>query len=146
MSSLLLINSAHTLFALNNRLPFLYTKPQNDAVLVVRAASTSAQGKRTRRKKKQPNDDDSSSSSSASAAEKGLRFTFMEELMDRARNHDANGVTDVIYDMIAAGLNPGPRSFHGLIVAHVFNGDTEAAVPFFWFSTFWFLISKENKD
>ncbi|POO02954.1 SAP domain containing protein [Trema orientale] len=123
MSSTLFL-STHT-FTRLNCLPFLSTKPQNDAVLVVRAsaATSSAPEKRTRRRKKQPKDDDSSS-----AAEKALRFTFMEELMGRARNRDANGVTDVIYDMIAAGLRPGPRSFHGLIVAHAFNGDTEAAM------------------
>ncbi|PON45988.1 SAP domain containing protein [Parasponia andersonii] len=126
MSSTLFL-STHTYTARLNCLPFLSTKPQNDAVLVVRAsaATSSAPKKRTRRRKKQPKDDDSSSSS---AAEKALRFTFMEELMGRARNRDANGVTDVIYDMIAAGLRPGPRSFHGLIVAHAFNGDTEATM------------------
>ncbi|XP_021898145.1 LOW QUALITY PROTEIN: uncharacterized protein LOC110814870 [Carica papaya] len=63
-----------------------------------------------------------------SALEKGLRFTFMEELMDRARNRDSIGVSDVIYDMIAAGLSPGPRAFHGLVVAHVLNGDEEGAM------------------
>lgn len=63
-----------------------------------------------------------------SAAEKGLRFSFMEELMERARNRDAVGVSDVIYDMVAAGLSPGPRSFHGLIVAHSLNGNLEGAV------------------
>lgn len=48
--------------------------------------------------------------------------------MDRARNRDPLGVSDVIYDMLAAGLNPGPRSFHGLVVSHALNGDTEGAV------------------
>lgn len=48
--------------------------------------------------------------------------------MDRARNHDSAGVYEVMYDMIAAGLNPGPRSFHGLVVSHVLNGDEQAAV------------------
>lgn len=89
--------------------------------VVVRAA-VSAPEKRTRRKR-QPKDDDS-------ALENGLRFTFMEELMDRARNRDSDGVSEVIYDMIAAGLSPGPRSFHGLIVSHVLDGDEEAAVFF----------------
>ncbi|XP_038879291.1 uncharacterized protein LOC120071230 [Benincasa hispida] len=64
----------------------------------------------------------------STALEKSLRFTFMEELMDRARNHDPLGVSDVIYDMVAAGLSPGPRSFHGLVVSHVLNGDTEGAM------------------
>ncbi|KAE8702445.1 Gibberellin-regulated protein [Hibiscus syriacus] len=49
----------------------------------------------------------------------------MEELMQRARSRDTFGVSDVIYDMIAAGLTPGPRSFHGLVVAHVLNVDVE---------------------
>lgn len=48
--------------------------------------------------------------------------------MDRARNRDPLGVSDVIYDMLAAGLNPGPRSFHGLVVSHALNGDTEGAM------------------
>lgn len=48
--------------------------------------------------------------------------------MDRARSRDAAGVADVIYDMVAAGLSPGPRSFHGLIVSHTLNGDVEGAV------------------
>ncbi|KAI4350129.1 hypothetical protein L6164_010641 [Bauhinia variegata] len=87
--------------------------------VVIRAAVSTPE-KRTRRKR-QPKDDDS-------AVENGLRFTFMEELMDRARNRDSAGVSEVIYDMIAAGLSPGPRSFHGLIVSHVLNGDEEAAM------------------
>ncbi|PPD93318.1 hypothetical protein GOBAR_DD09751 [Gossypium barbadense] len=52
----------------------------------------------------------------------------MEELMQKARSRDTVGVSDVIYDMIAAGLTPGPRSFHGLVVAHVLNGDVEGAL------------------
>lgn len=63
-----------------------------------------------------------------SSAEKLLRLVFMEELMERARNGNVSGVSDVIYDMIAAGLTPGPRSFHGLIVSHVLNRDEEGAV------------------
>ncbi|EXB93125.1 Pentatricopeptide repeat-containing protein [Morus notabilis] len=117
MSTLLL--STHAFTSRLTNLPFL-SKPQNHAVLVVRAA-TLAPEKRTRRKRRQTKDDDS-------AAEKGLRFTFMEELMERARNRDAAGVSDVIYDMVAAGLTPGPRSFHGLIVAHALSGDAEAAM------------------
>ncbi|QCE07484.1 uncharacterized protein LOC114191017 isoform X1 [Vigna unguiculata] len=87
--------------------------------VTVRAA-VSAPEKRGR-KKKQPKDDQSS-------VENGLRFSFMEELMDRARNRDSNGVSEVIYDMIAAGLSPGPRSFHGLVVSHALNGHEEAAM------------------
>lgn len=48
--------------------------------------------------------------------------------MSKARNRDAIGVSDVIYDMIVAGLTPGPRSYHGLVVAHVLNADEEGAV------------------
>ncbi|KAM1052214.1 hypothetical protein ACFX19_034247 [Malus domestica] len=106
-------------------------KCPNDAVsLVVRASAVSAPEKRVRRKRRQTkgDDDSSSPSPSSSAAEKNLRFAFMEELMVRARNRDANGVSDVIYDMVAAGLSPGPRSFHGLIVAHALNGDAEGAM------------------
>ncbi|KAG2408406.1 uncharacterized protein HKW66_Vig0032280 [Vigna angularis] len=70
------------------------------------------------KKKKQPKDD-------PSTVENELRFSFMEELMDRARNHDSNGVLEVIYDMIVASLSPDPRSFHGLIVSHALNGHEE---------------------
>lgn len=48
--------------------------------------------------------------------------------MERARAGDVAGVSEVIYDMIAAGLNPGPRSFHGLIVSQTLSGDDEGAV------------------
>ncbi|PQQ14901.1 uncharacterized protein Pyn_39599 [Prunus yedoensis var. nudiflora] len=123
MSTLLLpsINSFPTF-------PCKFKCPNDTVSVVVRASAVSAPEKRTRRKRRQTKGDDDSSSPSSSAAEKSLRFTFMEELMGRARNRDANGVSDVIYDMVAAGLTPGPRSFHGLIVAHALNGDTEAAM------------------
>lgn len=48
--------------------------------------------------------------------------------MSRARIRDAAGVADVIYDMVAAGISPGPRSFHGLVVSHTLNGDVEGAM------------------
>jgi hypothetical protein len=64
----------------------------------------------------------------AGAVEKGLRLAFLEQLAQRARAADAAGVADTIYDMVAAGLSPGPRSFHGLVVAHVLAGDAEGAV------------------
>lgn len=48
--------------------------------------------------------------------------------MGRVRNRDVAGVSDVLYDMIAAGISPGPRSFHGLVVSHVLNGDERGAV------------------
>ncbi|XP_015882069.1 uncharacterized protein LOC107417923 [Ziziphus jujuba] len=120
MGSLLL--STHTFTSRLHSLPFPSPSLHNDnAVLVVRAAAAVSAPSRTRRKRRQPPKVDDS-------PEKGLRFTFMEELMSRARNCDAVGVSDVIYDMIAAGLSPGPRSFHGLIVAHALNGDSEAAM------------------
>ncbi|CAA7403291.1 unnamed protein product [Spirodela intermedia] len=93
--------------------------------------------RKTRRKKQTKEDNPSSSysssstypsSSQVSVLEKSLRFTFMEELMERARAGDAAGVSEVIYDMIAAGLNPGPRSFHGLIVSQTLSGDDEGAM------------------
>ncbi|ONI05067.1 hypothetical protein PRUPE_6G354700 [Prunus persica] len=123
MSTLLLpsINSFPTF-------PCKFKCPNDTVSVVVRSSAVSAPEKRTRRKRRQTKGDNDSSSPSSSAAEKSLRFTFMEELMGRARNRDANGVSDVIYDMVAAGLTPGPRSFHGLIVAHALNGDTEAAM------------------
>ncbi|CAL5208361.1 unnamed protein product [Lathyrus oleraceus] len=85
----------------------------------VRAAVTSPE-KRTR-KKKQPKDDDNS-------LETSLRFSFMEELMNQARNRNSTGVSQVMYDMIAAGLSLGPRSFHGLVVSYALNGDEQAAM------------------
>lgn len=87
----------------------------------VRAALSSPE-KRTR-KKKQVKDDDT-------LLENSLRFSFMEELMNRSRNRDSTGVSQVMYDMIAAGLSPGPRSFHGLVVSYALNGNEQAAVMF----------------
>ncbi|XP_027184987.1 uncharacterized protein LOC113783132 isoform X2 [Coffea eugenioides] len=103
------------------------------------SASVSSSPKRTRRKRQQQQrrqqyigEDENGSSgalvSMASSAEKVLRLVFMDELMERARNADVSGVSDVIYDMIAAGLSPGPRSFHGLIVSNVLNRDEEGAM------------------
>ncbi|XP_058770620.1 uncharacterized protein LOC131644206 [Vicia villosa] len=86
----------------------------------VRAAAVTSSEKRSR-KKKQPKDDDTS-------LETSLRFSFMEELMNQARNRDSTGVSQVMYDMIAAGLSPGPRSFHGLVVSYALNGDEQAAM------------------
>ncbi|KAF9606602.1 hypothetical protein IFM89_026923 [Coptis chinensis] len=118
-------------------LKFTYTHPAlffttslsrfNNNGVVVSAVST-PEKKKTRKKKQPKETDPSSSSSSPSTQEKGLRFTFMEELMLKARNRDVTGVSDVIYDMVAAGLSPGPRSFHGLIVSHTLNGDTDGAL------------------
>ncbi|XP_073129818.1 uncharacterized protein [Henckelia pumila] len=102
------------------------------------SASVSTNQRKARRKKHQQNDlkssEDNGYSGNAdvnftpSSAEKLLRLVFMEELMERARNADVSGVSDVIYDMIAAGLTPGPRSFHGLVVSHVLKRDEEGAM------------------
>ncbi|GKV07163.1 hypothetical protein SLEP1_g18964 [Rubroshorea leprosula] len=113
--------------------PLPYARPlSRPPKAVVRAAISSPRRKQSpRRKKRQPqtNDDGALSSNGAvSALEKSLRFTFMEELMEKARSRDAVGVSYVIYDMVAAGLTPGPRSFHGLVVAHALNGDVEGAM------------------
>ncbi|KAK2402579.1 pentatricopeptide repeat-containing protein, mitochondrial [Trifolium repens] len=101
-----------------NYIPFKLNR-LNPRTVPVRAAVTSPE-KRSR-KKKQPKDDDTS-------LENGLRFSFMEELMHRAKNRDSTGVSQVMYDMIAAGLSPGPRSFHGLVVSYALNGDEQAAM------------------
>ncbi|XP_042517838.1 uncharacterized protein LOC122091774 [Macadamia integrifolia] len=97
---------------------------------VVTVSAVAAPKKKTRKKKSSKSDDPSSSSYSLSisTSEKGLRFVFMEELMERARSRDVAGVSEVIYDMIAAGLSPGPRSFHGLLVSHTLAGDAEGAM------------------
>ncbi|KAL5990264.1 hypothetical protein ACLOJK_011161 [Asimina triloba] len=100
-------------------------------VVVVNAISKP--GRRSRKKRQSKDEDDFSSPSSSLEAsitnmEKGLRFTFMEELMERARARDVAAVTDVVYDMIAAGLSPGPRSYHGLIVSQTLSDDVEGAV------------------
>ncbi|CAN1271344.1 Pentatricopeptide repeat-containing protein At1g12620 [Linum perenne] len=98
------------------------------------AAAPPSTKRKPKRKKKQQQGSGNVSSSSfrgytiTTATERSLRFAFMEELMDRARNRDVDGVSDVIYDMIAAGLKPGPRSFHGLVVANVLKGDHEGAM------------------
>ena len=129
--------STHT-FLLSKPSPLLsplLPKP----LLIVRSSAVSSPEKRKKTRRRKPQhqlsrgDDSSSSSStfalaSASAAEKSLRFIFMEELMERARDRDSLAVSQVIYDMIAAGLTPGPRSFHALIVSHTLNADHEAAV------------------
>ncbi|KAJ8616823.1 hypothetical protein MRB53_036195 [Persea americana] len=96
---------------------------------LVIVSATSSTEKKTRKKKK-PKDTDSSSITTAhvSALERNLRLAFMEELMVRARSRDAAGASSVIYDMIAAGLTPGPRSFHGLIVSHTLSGNIEGAM------------------
>ncbi|KAL1552103.1 hypothetical protein AAHA92_12945 [Salvia divinorum] len=111
------------------------TAPRNS---VAAAAASISSSQRKPRRKKQQNDLKSSDDNgypgseggnfTPSSAEKLLRLVFMEELMERARSGSAAGVSDVIYDMIAAGLTPGPRSFHGLVVSHVLHGDEEGSM------------------
>lgn len=126
------------------KLKFTATVPLRERTLPPRTAgrvvvSVSSPQRRTRKKKQQApshpqkaeDDGGGGGALMASGTEKVLRLVFMEELMERARNADASGVSEVIYDMIAAGLYPGPRSFHGLIVSHVLNLDVEGAVTLF---------------
>ncbi|CAA0814500.1 plastid transcriptionally active 3 [Striga hermonthica] len=121
--------------------PFSISSTSAPRNFITSAAATSASistpQRKPRRKKKQsdlksPEDLGYSGSADSnftpSNAEKLLRLVFMEALMERARNGSVSGVSDVIYDMIAAGLTPGPRSFHGLVVAHVLNRDGEGAM------------------
>ncbi|XWS57790.1 hypothetical protein CRYUN_Cryun09bG0203500 [Craigia yunnanensis] len=116
-------------------LPSIPPLSRHRNAVVYAAVSTPKRKPSPRRKKRQPqkNKDEENATLSypngpVSALEKSLRLTFMEELMQKARSRDTVGVSDVIYDMIAAGLTPGPRSFHGLVVAHVLNGDVEGAM------------------
>ncbi|KAG0452889.1 hypothetical protein HPP92_025553 [Vanilla planifolia] len=87
-------------------------------------SSAAVVGRKERRSARKTRDEDPSSTSKV---EKALRFTFMEELMDRARCRDSHGVSQVISDMVSAGLNPGPRSFHGLVVSYALSGDVDGA-------------------
>eukprot|EP00258_Populus_trichocarpa_P031594 XP_024447613.1 uncharacterized protein LOC7487213 [Populus trichocarpa] len=118
------------LLSLQTPLPFKprHSLPSKNGVVYASTSATAPKKSRRKKPPKQKNDNGSPLSVVVSAEEKNLRFAFMEELMHRARNRDSNGVSDVIYDMIAAGLSPGPRSFHGLIVAHTLNGDHEGAM------------------
>lgn len=127
------------LLSLPMHFPLNLNKPSRPRYTVVFASGSSTTQRRTRKKRQQQSrtgEDEMGSLSSlvseASSAEKLLRLVFMEELMERARDADVSAVSDVIYDMIAAGITPGPRSFHGLIVSHVLNRDEEGAVTFFF--------------
>lgn len=125
------------LLSLPMHFPLNLNKSSRPRYTVVFASGSSTTQRRTRKKRQQQSrtgEDEmgflSSLVSEASSAEKLLRLVFMEELMERARDADVSAVSDVIYDMIAAGITPGPRSFHGLIVSHVLNRDEEGAVTF----------------
>ncbi|PHT32167.1 hypothetical protein CQW23_28504 [Capsicum baccatum] len=122
--------SIHLPFNSKFNLPIPYTSSISGSVGGCVKASASLQPRKIRRKKQQQHqlktvDDDGPM---ASGTEKALRLVFMEELMERARNADSTGVSQVIYDMIAAGLSPGPRSFHGLVVSHVLHRDNDGAM------------------
>ncbi|KAL9234965.1 hypothetical protein vseg_009773 [Gypsophila vaccaria] len=88
------------------------------------SAAAAVSTPKTSRRRRLPKKTDSGTTT----AEQNLRAVFMEELMVRARNRDSVGVSDVIYDMIVAGLTPGPRSYHGLVVASALCGDHHAAM------------------
>ena len=45
-----------------------------------------------------------------------------------AKNGDREDAEQVILDMAAAGLNPGPRAYHGLVFTYVKASDAEAAL------------------
>lgn len=49
-------------------------------------------------------------------------------LMVAAKQGATADAEDVIRDMAAAGLMPGPRAYHGLVFAAVKAGDAEAAL------------------
>ena len=101
-------------------------------------ASALAEKRRTRRRRApEGGGAGGDRSAAAGAVEKGLRLAFLEQLAERARAADAAGVADTIYDMVAAGLSPGPRSFHGLVAAHVLAGDAEGAVSGLPLLTYW---------
>ncbi|KAI7727038.1 hypothetical protein M8C21_006924 [Ambrosia artemisiifolia] len=100
------------------------TNRHRPTFIITRASAVS----NTRRKKQSHHKEDDASMLSATSTEKGLRLLFMEDLMERAKSRDAVGVSEVIYDMIAAGINPGPRSFHGLVISHTLVGDHEGAM------------------
>lgn len=140
-ASLLLLPPGHVAFKFKTSISLPFSNSRRNIIV---SASISSSPKRRRKKKQQQrqesagvgeNGSELAQLSAALGAEKVLRLVFMEELMERARNADAAGVSEVIYDMIAAGLNPGPRSFHGFVVSNVLSRDEEGAVitsPFFF--------------
>lgn len=65
---------------------------------------------------------------SSKGDEKDLRFMFLEAIMERARNNDVEGVEEAMSEMAIAGLQAGPRAYHGLVVAYTRAGDPEGAV------------------
>jgi len=71
---------------------------------------------------------DSRFSRGGGGEEKELRFMFLEAIMERARNSDVAGAEEAMSEMQIAGLQAGPRAYHGLIVAYTRAGDTEGGV------------------
>ena len=65
---------------------------------------------------------------SSGEEETGLRFMFLEAIMERARKSDVEGVEEALTGMALAGLDAGPRAYHGLVVAYTRAGDAEGAV------------------
>lgn len=65
---------------------------------------------------------------SSGAEEIDLRFMFLEAIMERARKTDIDGVEEAMTGMALAGLDAGPRAYHGLVVAYARSGDSEGAV------------------
>ena len=60
--------------------------------------------------------------------EASLRFMFLESLMNKARSGNVIETEAVLADMAAVGLRPGPRTYHGLIVAYTRSGDADGSV------------------
>lgn len=67
---------------------------------------------------------------SSGQEEIGLRFMFLEAIMERARKSDVEGVEEALNGMALAGLDAGPRAYHGLVVAYTRARDSEGAVRF----------------
>ncbi|KAL8104248.1 hypothetical protein AgCh_028463 [Apium graveolens] len=121
MSSNLVTISLPYSFTSSSKSKCKFYRPSSSMVWPCAAVSLPTKKKKKKKKNKQDE-------VTASVAEKGLRLVFMEELMGRVRRRDVGGVSDVLYDMIAAGISPGPRSFHALVVSHVLIQDQRGAM------------------
>lgn len=71
---------------------------------------------------------DSRFSRGGGGEEKELRFMFLEAIMERAWNSDVAGAEEAMSEMQIAGLQAGPRAYHGLIVTYTRAGDTEGGL------------------
>lgn len=65
---------------------------------------------------------------SSGAEEIDLRFMFLEAIMERARKSDIDGVEEAMTGMALAGLDAGPRAYHGLVVSYARAGDSDGAL------------------